>query len=79
MNWIPVTERLPEVIYAIGFSNIYSEEVLAYSKDDDCFLAHYEYIDGDKNNAIWVDLCDDNVISDITYWMPLPKPPDETP
>jgi len=63
-KWIPVTERLPELL----------EPVLTYRPEREYngrhFAEHYEVEDV---------VCDEFVLNSVygeaTHWMPLPKPP----
>ena len=66
MDWISVDDRLPEAFTSVLF---FGEEY-----DDVACHGHY---DGGR----WYD-CDwsyDPIESEITHWMPLPKPPIATP
>jgi hypothetical protein len=59
-EWIPVTERLPEL------DGFFSEWVFAYDKYNGIVKAYYSKNDG------WV-IC--GIKPYVTHWMPLPEPP----
>lgn len=72
-QWIPVTERLPE----IDEKHHCSKDVLAYLKGGGmCFTALEENIFGqacfecERNPAVEEEMI-------VTHWMPLPEPPKE--
>lgn len=61
-EWISVEDRLPEIGYRF---NLFSDDVLVYTKDEDYKTAYYDY-----NINDWI------LMSGIvTYWMPLPNKP----
>lgn len=74
--WISVKEKLPyndSNFIHFGFTN----RVLARDKKRNLFVA---YMKKDKDNKwIWFSDIDDNfnLLSDITYWMPIPNLPKE--
>lgn len=72
-RWIPVGERLPEAGERYPG---YSTDVLSMSgtRPEGIYLSCYKYEDGE-----WFDIVTDDVIEGVTYWMPLPEPPEVTP
>jgi len=87
MNWIPVSEKLPEIP-----SNRYGLSVLAAVTDPMCVSEKtgnpYRYVSemsfhadkkGDSKNGSWDWLGSDGEwypqIDNVTHWQPLPEPP----
>lgn len=79
-QWIPVTERMPEMheeslvdtdgsIYTFRVS----DKVLAYTEDGECVLV--EYVDEGPYKKVWVE--DGGSTDIVTHWMPIPEPPKE--
>lgn len=67
MNWIPVSEKLPE----------YGKFVLITDKDGDMYVAT---IQKGKEHSYWIINCRCREGSEpyyITHWMPLPSPPED--
>ena len=85
MEWIPVSERLPELTihnnepYIGEWDN--SEPVLIYHKDDhyECRFIVGQYTNGFSNEdgSIeygWIEINDCNDIDNVIAWMPIPEP-----
>jgi Protein of unknown function (DUF551) len=68
-NWISVKDRLPEI------KNRMSEHVLILDEYGQMSVKPFEIV----NNEIVVDWGEAGTrpLSDVTHWMPLPKPPTE--
>ena len=70
-RWIPVAERLPELIPCTA-GTAYSEAVIVWTSGKKAMIAVWDGIDflcaADYWNA-WGE--------DITHWMPLPQPPED--
>jgi hypothetical protein len=70
MNWISVNDELPELKHRMGVGNKYSDEVLV-TNGEVCYLATLESVRPKFEKQFWVDTDDEN-LSGITHWMPLP-------
>lgn len=76
MNWINVKDRLPEdqcARLAICFDDI-SEYEHPFTPSDAMHIAFF------SSGCWWLeewpyDSSQDNCVSDVTHWMPLPEPP----
>jgi hypothetical protein len=74
MNWISVQERLPAV--EPHESGIYdSERLLMFNGEFVCEGIYTVWIDGEFPPA-WFRPNED-MIRNVTHWMPLPEPPDQ--
>ena len=62
MDWISVDDRLPKTFTLILF----------FGKEYDDVTRHGQYGGGRWYDCDW---SDDPIESEITHWMPLPKPP----
>lgn len=67
-EWIPVTERLPEVE-----CHHYSVDVLCYAPNKLCPFIGYAFLDTGE----WYCPREKESLArgDVTHWMPLPQPP----
>ena len=77
MEWISVSDRLPEVVLVLSGKSGYSDDVLVFI-DGDVKIAHLWKSSRDKIK--WVIHQPDeswDVPEQITHWMPLPQPPKE--
>ena len=78
MIWISVNDRLPEssnnIVLAICLDDI-NDYSYPYTSDEAQSIAFY-------SNLHWWDETmpeeckEDNIIEDVTHWMPLPEPPE---
>ena len=71
LEWVPVTERLPDLgrrkVVRYVTVELHSDPVLTFGDGEQC-VATYGDADG------WLSV--DNVLLDsVTHWMPLPAPP----
>ena len=79
-KWIPVSERLPDIVdcYLVVVKYKYDFEK-EYNYDTDVATFHFgydcTYIDGQWNT--YVDLDEGQQYLHVTHWMPLPEPPKE--
>lgn len=71
MEWINVDTSLPETNLPCG-GNLMSKEVLI-SDGDEIYIGFLEKVRG-NGRLIWSDRNDD-IISVVTFWMPLPENP----
>lgn len=71
-RWIPVSERVPEAVYADDDSPTISGDVLVYSE-----MHGYEVANYDHQDRMFYSLSHGRVIEEQTYthWMPLPEAP----
>lgn len=80
MNWIPVTERLPEEDYCTGRGVQHSADVLVTivnHADDDAFVNMAFTVDGKWQLTNPIDYDGDTDVPEwceIIAWMPLPSP-----
>lgn len=68
-KWIPVTERLPELI-PCNAGTAYSEAVIVWTSGRKAMIAVWDGIDFLCAADYW-----EAYGEDITHWMPLPEPP----
>lgn len=68
-NWIPVTERLPELE-----NYIYSEDVMFYLAHDDIRIGYINFESGRWKCRESRQIFDKDL---VTHWMPLPNLPKE--
>lgn len=66
MNWIPVTERLPDT---------FGEFIVTVKKLDGTYYS--DYADYDPFSERWTTGLFFDIGSKVTHWMPLPEPPKE--
>lgn len=69
-KWIPVTERLPELI-PCNAGTAYSEAVIVWTTGRKAMIAVWDGTDFICAADFW-----DAVGETITHWMPLPEPPE---
>jgi len=65
MKWINVKKGMP--IKKHG----------TWSENDVLCLCKYSFEIGRTRNGVWVDMKNNEI--EVTHWMPLPEPPNETP
>ena len=70
-RWIPVTERLPELI-PCNAGTAYSEAVIVWTDNRKAMIAVWDGVDWLCAMGYW-----DAWGETITHWMPLPEPPKE--
>ena len=70
-EWIPVTERLPDLI-PCNVGTAYSEAVIAWTSGRKAMIAVWDGIDWIAPFDYW-----EAWGEEITHWMPLPQPPEE--
>lgn len=70
-RWIPVTERLPDLIPCSAGTG-YSEAVIVWTSGKKALIAIWDGIDFLFAASYW-----DAEGEDITHWMPLPESPEE--
>ena len=68
-EWIPVTERLPELI-PCNAGTAYSEAVIVWTVNRKAMIAVWDGVDFLCAASYW-----DAEGEEITHWMPLPTPP----
>lgn len=68
-EWIPVTERLPDLI-PCNVGTAYSEAVIAWTSGRKAMIAVWDGIDWIAPFDYW-----EAWGEEITHWMPLPEPP----
>lgn len=68
-EWIPVTERLPDLI-PCNVGTAYSEAVIAWTSGRKAMIAVWDGIDWLAPFDYW-----EAWGEEITHWMPLPEPP----
>lgn len=76
MNWISVKDNIPEdkqAVLAVGRPHYKYEEMACSSNIE------VKYIIYDEEKKEWTisDHCCDEILLNVTHWMPLPKPPQE--
>lgn len=71
-RWIPVTERLPELIPCEKAGTAYSEAVIVWTTGKKAMIAVWDGIDFLCATDYW-----EAWGETITHWMPLPEPPKE--
>lgn len=70
-QWIPVTERSPDLI-PCNAGTAYSEAVIVWTSGKKAMIAVYDGIDFVCPMDFW-----EAWGEEITHWMPLPEPPKE--
>jgi hypothetical protein len=70
-KWIPVTERLPDLI-PCSDGTAYSEAVIVWASGKKAMIAVWDGIDFLGAADYW-----ETWGENITHWMPLPEPPKE--
>lgn len=67
-QWIPVTERLPEIDTEVLVCDIHAE-----------FIEVYKFVKDDFDEYYWRSEWGKNFLrfNDVTHWIPLPEPPKE--
>ena len=70
-KWIPVTERLPELI-PCNAGTAYSEAVIVWTDGRKAMVAVWDGIDFLCASEYW-----EAEGEEVTHWMPLPEPPKE--
>lgn len=71
MRWVPVTERLPELIPCSAGTK-YSEAVIGWTTGKKAMIAVWDGIDWIAPFGFW-----EAWGEEITHWMPLPRGPEE--
>ena len=71
-EWISVKDKLPELVHEVDrYGPVWSTpHVLCYVQD--IFVVGYF----DHQVEHWYNSCPDELLLDVTHWMPLPEPPD---
>lgn len=68
-KWISVKDELPKK----SDHNDYTRSVIVYVNRNKCqYTACYDY-----SRSVWVCFRSFEIISGVTYWQPLPEPPEE--
>jgi hypothetical protein len=74
-DWISVTDRFPSASIQLGGTE-FSEEVLVWDGED-VYIAYVVYPHGLYGGSTAPRFsCDDSTGELVTYWMPLPEPPE---
>lgn len=78
-NWIRVKDGLPksdkEIVLTIRFNDI-NEYSHPYTAEEAMQISFYS--SGKWWDEAWPeDVKEDNIIPNVTHWMPLPEPPEE--
>lgn len=66
MNWINIENELPKELV----------EVIVFEKGRFKSLDVF-YLAMINEEGLWVETLDDEILKNVTHWMPLPEPPNE--